>query len=403
MVHVLHSWVVGPLEPLAEGFAEELVRQGYTVGAASQQVALVAHLSRWMVERDLDVGDLTSRVVEEYVAARLAGYRNLRSIRALGPLLAYLRSRGALPAVVASSVQMPTEMLLESYRDYLVSERGLRPKVVRGYLDLVRPFIDRVVGDGDGEIGGLVAADVMLFMVVESRRLAPKTVQRLASALRSLLRFWHVQGLIMTPLVEAVPKVACHSLGLARALPAGDVAALLSSCDRASVAGCRDFAMLTLLSRVGLRSGEVAGLQLADVEWRCGLITVVGKGNRRDQLPLPPDVGEAIADYLQRFRPAPALDRSVFIRVKAPHRGLSSGGVTQAVAAAAGRAGLGTVYAHRLRHSAATSLLAAGASLTEIGQVLRHRGVLTTSVYAKVDVEALRALARPWPMVGRSR
>ena len=175
------------------------------------------------------------------------------------------------------------------------------------------------------------------------------------------------------------------------------VQAMLASCDRGTAAGRRDLAILTLLARMGLRAGEVAGLRLDDIDWRLGEITVRGKGNRRDRLPLPADAGEAVADWLRHGRPATALDRSVFIRIKAPHRGLTSGGVTQAVAAAAGRAGLGVIYAHRLRHSAATAILAEGGSLAEVGQVLRHRRPHTTAAYTKVNVEALRALARPWP------
>jgi site-specific recombinase XerD len=155
--------------------------------------------------------------------------------------------------------------------------------------------------------------------------------------------------------------------------------------------------MMTMLARMGLRAGEVAGLRLDDIDWRRGEITIAGKGNRRDQLPLPADAGEAVADWLRHGRPPTALDRSVFIRIKAPHRGLTAGGVTMAVLAAGQRAGLGTIYAHRLRHSAATAMLAGGGSLAEIGQVLRHRRPATTAAYTKVNIEALRALARPWP------
>jgi integrase/recombinase XerD len=209
-----------------------------------------------------------------------------------------------------------------------------------------------------------------------------------------------MQGLTTTCLVDAVPKVAYRSPGLPRGLRPAQVEAMLASCDRTSVAGVRDYAVLTLLARMGLRAGEVAGLGLDDIDWRGGELAVAGKGGRTDRLPLPPDVGEAIVAYLRQARPPDALDRRVFIRVRAPHHGLTATGVTQAVAAAARRAGLGTVSAHRLRHSAATSMLAAGASLTEIGQVLRHRGPLTTSIYAKADTAALRALARPWPIGG---
>ncbi|MGH3755868.1 MAG: tyrosine-type recombinase/integrase [Pseudonocardiaceae bacterium] len=191
--------------------------------------------------------------------------------------------------------------------------------------------------------------------------------------LRSLLRFWHLEGLTGGPLDQAVPKVANRRPGLPQPLEPPQVDALLASCDGQTTAGRRDLAMLTLLARMGLRSGEVAGLRLDDINWRGGEITIRGKGNRRDQLPLPADAGEVVAAYLRDGRPATALDRGVFIRIKAPHRGLTSGGVTRAVAAAARRAGLGTIYAHRLRHSAATAMLAQGGSLAEIGQVLRHR------------------------------
>jgi site-specific recombinase XerD len=176
------------------------------------------------------------------------------------------------------------------------------------------------------------------------------------------------------------------------------VAALLASCDQHTTAGRRDFAMLTLLSRLGLRAGEVAGLALDDIDWRAGEITVRGKGNRAERLPLPADAGEAIAAYLRDGRPEPfEAARQVFLRARAPHCGLTSGGVTQAVFSAGQRAGIGAVYAHQLRHSAAVAMLAAGAPLTEIGQVLRHRRLLSTAIYAKAGIGALRALARPWP------
>jgi integrase/recombinase XerD len=402
VVHVLHSRVVGPLEAYAPGFAGELERLGYAVHAASHQVALIAHLSGWLAKRTMGTGDLAPAVIERYVQdRRAAGYRLFRSEKALTPLVDYLRGLGVTPDAEPVAARTPGEVLLERYRDYLIGERGMGVRSVRGYLDLVRPFIERHVRDGAG-LRGLAAGDVTSFLVAESGRRSPKTVQRLASALRSLLRYWHVHDVIETPLVAAVPKVAYRSPGLPRGLQPGQVAALLDSCDRSQRAGLRDFAVLTLLSRVGLRAGEVAGLVLDDIDWRCGEITVVGKGYRRDRLPLPCDVGQAIAEYLQRGRPADALDRRVFVRIRAPHRGLAAGGVTQAVAAAARRAGLGTVYAHRLRHSAATAMLAAGASLAEIGQVLRHRRPLTTSVYAKVNTEALRSLARPWPTGGVS-
>jgi integrase/recombinase XerD len=332
-------------------------------------------------------------------ARRVAGYRTFHSPKALAPLLTYLRGLGAAPIVVVGMASTPVEALLERYRRHLLVERGLVERAARGYVDLVRPFVtDLVETDGPAAV---TAAQVTGFLVAQSRRLAPKTVQRLATALRSLLRFWHLDGVVDVSLVAVVPKVAHRPAGLPRGLSPAQVEAMLDSCDRTTVAGLRDYAMLTLLARLGLRCAEVAGLQLADIGWRAGEILVRGKHNRADRLPLPVDVGQCLVAYLHA-RPVDAVVRSVFIRVHAPHRGLTSGGVTQAVAAASNRAGLGTIYGHRLRHSAATSMLAAGAGLVEIGQVLRHRTVLTTSVYAKVDTAALRTLARPWPTAGVS-
>ncbi len=221
------------------------------------------------------------------------------------------------------------------------------------------------------------------------------------TALRSLLRWLHVERLIGRSLVGAVPTAAGWRLsGLPRALEPGEVGGLLASCDRATGPGRRDFAILTLLARLGLRAGEVACLGLDAVDWRAGELIVVGKGRRAERLPLPVDVGEAITAYLTHGRPATAQDRRVFVRVKAPHCGLTTGGVTQVVVSAARRAGLGQIHAHRLRHTAATEMLRAGAPLAEIGQVLRHRTALTTAIYAKVDRDALRQLARPWPGAG---
>jgi integrase/recombinase XerD len=195
-----------------------------------------------------------------------------------------------------------------------------------------------------------------------------------------------------------VPSPAGWTLiGLPKGLDKAQVAALLASCDRSTATGCRDFAILTLLVRLGLRAGEVATLGLDDVDWRHGGLTVRGKGHRQDRLPLPADVGQAIVDYLHRARPGAAQGRTVFVRAQAPYRALTSHGVTTVVLIAGRRAGLGPVAAHRLRHSAATAMLHAGGSLAEIGQVLRHRRALTTALYAKVDAPGLRMLARPWP------
>jgi len=313
-------------------------------------------------------------------------------------VLGHLRGRGIVPAPEEQTLS-PTEVLLEQYRRYLTVERGLAAGTVRGYVDIVRPFVEsRATAAGEVALSDLSPADVLGFLLAQAQWRSRKSAKLLVSALRSLLGFWHVQGLIGRSLAGAVPSVAGWRLaGLPRALEAGQVRVLLDSCDHSTVAGIRDSAILTLLVRLGMRRGEVAALTLDDVDWRAGEIVVRGKGDRVERLPLPADVGEAIAVYLRDGRPPGVRDREVFVRVKAPWGPLTAGGITQVVVSASKRAGLGEVTAHRLRHTAATELLRQGAPLQEIGELLRHRSMLSTTIYAKVDRDRLRELARPWP------
>jgi len=391
--------VRGPLEAFAAGFAGELLQQGYTPDSARNQMYLMAHLSRWLEGEGLDVHRLCAINVEQFLSARrAAGYTNHLTSNAMRPMLTYLRKLGVVSPPV-SSCNGPVEVAIERYRHYLTVQRRLESATIRGYVEAVRPFLcSRVTPDGlDLDLEHLSAADVTAFVVAHCSHQARGTA-KLTVALRSLLGFLHVEGTIKRPLAAAVPSVAGRRLaGLPKGLEPAQVRRLLASCDRRTRKGRRDFAILTTLVRLGLRAGEVAALELDDIDWRAGEIVVHGKGNRDERLPLPTDVGEAVAIYLHRGRPACAEGRTVFVRVRAPHRALSSSGVTQVVVAAARRAGLGQIRAHRLRHTAATQMLRAGASLPEIGQLLRHRRAMTTAIYAKVDREALRTIARPWP------
>jgi integrase/recombinase XerD len=391
--------VTGPLAVFAEGFAGELARLGYKPNTAADQLRLMAHLSRWMNAGRLEAAALAPEVTGAFLVARRAeGYVLWLSPKALAPLLGYLRRLGVVP-VPASAPVTAAEALLGRYRRYLVTERGLAGTTARGYADMVRPFLaGRDETDGLG-LGQLTAAEVTGFVLATCPGMPKGSAKLTVTALRSLLGFLHVEGLIGEPLGQHVPSVASWRLaGLPRALEPGQVAALLDSCDQRTSVGRRDFAMLTLLARLGLRAGEVAALTLEDIDWRAGEITVRGKGTRCERLPLPADAGQAIASYLRDGRPEPFEGaRQVFLRARAPHRALTAGGVSGAVSTAGQRTGIGPVHAHRLRHSAATGMLAAGASLTEIGQVLRHRRLLSTAIYAKADTEALRTLARPWP------
>lgn len=398
MVKVLRSFVRGPLEPYAVGFVEELLRQGYTRSGAEQHVCFIAHLDRWLSVAELGLGDLSGPVAERYLAERrAAGYVQYRSGKALAPLRDYLTPLGVLPVPTVAPAG-PVEELLGRYRDYLLVERGLTAGTVRGYVDCVRPFIVTRVRGEVLDLAGMTTADVTGFVLATCPGRAVGSAKLIICALRSLLRWLHLTGMVPASLTTEVPSVAGWRLsGLPKGLEPDQLRRLLASCDRRTPTGRRDYAIMLLLARLGLRAGEVARLGLDDIDWRRGELSVLGKGNRAEQLPLPADVGAAITAYLRRGRPTTAQGRSVFVRVHAPHRALTTGGVTMVVFDAAQRAGLGKIYAHRLRHTAATAMLRAGSPLAEVGQVLRHRSPLTTSIYAKVDRDALAVLARPWP------
>ncbi len=398
MVNVLGARVVGPLESYASGFAIELSRQGYTPNGATQHLCFIAHLSRWMAAAGLDSSALTPSIIAKYlVDRRAAGYTNYRSPKAFRALLDYLALLGTLPLPEILTLE-PVAALLENWRRYLIGERRLTAATARCYVDLVRAFAIERVGAEGLDLAGLSAGDVTRFVLATCPTMAKGSAKLRLSALRSLLNWLHVEGLIPIALSGSVPSIAGWRLAtIPKALEPQQLRRLLASCDRRRATGRRDYAILLLLSRLGLRSGEVAHLSLDDVDWRSGQIAVRGKADRQERLPLPADVGKAILGYLQRGRPRTADGRSVFVRVKAPHRALTSSGVTMVVFDAGQRAGLGKLYSHRLRHTAATAMLRAGSSLAEVGQVLRHRQILTTAIYAKVDRNALRALARPWP------
>jgi integrase/recombinase XerD len=391
--------VHSPLDGYVDGFRDELLRLGYTPLTAAGHVRLMAHLSRWLAREALPASALTLSTVDRYFAERrAAGYYNERTPRALRPLMSYLRRLGVVPPEPPRTPTGPLEVLLSQYHDYLLVERGLVASTAALDVRLARPFLaTRMGADGQLDLAGLSAGEVAAFVVTQARQ-QPRSVKRIVTALRSLLRFAHVAGLIDRPLADGVPSPAGWTLtSLPKGLDPAQVAALLAGCDRSTATGCRDFAILTLLVRLGLRAGEVATLRLDEVDWRHGELTVRGKGHREDRLPLPADVGQAIVDYLQRARPDTAQGRTVFVRAQAPYRALTSHGVITVVGIAGRRAGLGNIAAHRLRHTAATAMLHAGGSLAEIGQVLRHRRALTTALYAKVDTAGLRMLARPWP------
>jgi integrase/recombinase XerD len=389
----------GPLAPWAPGMAERLKTLGYTPRLVERHLHLAGGLSKFLHRRGLAASDLGPEVIEQFTSALRAKNRSWRpTSRSLSWLVEYLAEIGVATTPAVLPERSGQQVLIERYRDYLAVERGLEPVTIANYVRVVTRFLAAHAGRELDELG---AADVSGFMTSQCRQVSTRAAERLATGLRSFLGFALVEGLISVPLAGAVPSVARWSgATLPRGLTSKQVAALLASCDRRRALGRRDYAILVLLIRLGLRAGEVAALRLDDIDWRAGEIVVRGKGRTEERLPLPPDVGAAIAAYLRRGRPR-RPEREVFLRACAPLRGLSPDGVGEVVRAASERAGLGSFGSHRLRHTAGTQMLQAGGSLPEVAQVLRHRSVATTAIYAKVDHHALRGLATPWPVRAR--
>ncbi len=390
--------VRGPLEELSEGFRGELVGRGYSWASVEAQLGLMKHLSGWLELQGLSAGDLAPEAAAQFIAERRRTHSYLRSPRALVPLLGFLREQGAAPVPPVVAAVAPADVVAARFAQYLSQQRGLAAETVRSYLSQVRPFLAEHV-DEDGCCGSLTAQRVAAFVTGRAVGQRPRSVQVGANALRALLRWmWREQ---MGPglLTDAVGLIAAPTLtSIPKALSADQVFDMLVALPADGPVRLRNEAMLTLMWRLGLRAGEVAALRLDDIDWRLGVVTVQGKGGGCEPLPLPVDVGKLLAAYARRGRPVGNSHRQVFLGVDAPHRPLSAAAVSSVAARAFARAGItGPGAAHRLRHTAACGVLAGGGGLMEAGQLLRHASPAATAIYAKSDVPALAALARPWP------
>jgi site-specific recombinase XerD len=350
----------------------------------------------WLSKQGLDAHDLDEALLKEHLAdRRKAGRRRVAGPRGMVPLLTFLRESGVVPApqVTAS----PVEMLVDEYRSWMESERGLSASTVLRYEKTARRFLaeQAIVGE-EFAPEGLTGADVNAFLLRECARVSSGSAKGRVAELRCLMRFLHLRGVIPTKLGGAVPPVGgWRFASVPPTVAPGDVQRLLDHTPRQGAVGVRDYTILMLVARLGLRSIEVARLLLDDVDWRRGEIIVRGKGRREDRLPLPADVGEALAGYLSGSRPR--LDaRHVFLTCKAPRGPIRADLVGDVVERACLRAGTPKVGPHRLRHALAADMLRHGAGLTAIGQVLRHQDLATTALYAKVDFVALRSVAQPW-------
>lgn len=392
----------GPLADHLGSFTEWVSDQGYAANSLWQRVHLAACFSRWLGERGVRLRSISSEHPAQYLRYRARLVRPTRSdVAALRQVLEFLRREGLIPAAKEPSRRLtPVERCLHRFEQYLRQERALANVTITYYLLFVRSFLKYRFGNGSVALRRLCIGDIVRFVQHEAPRLQLKRAKLLTTALRSFLQFARYRGDIKLDLAAAVPPVANWSMtSIPRAIPPDQICQLLASINRRTAIGRRDYAILLLLARLGLRSSEVVFLELDDIDWQAGCFSVRSKGGRRTELPLPNDVGKAIAEYLRYGRP-PSASRRVFLRGRAPIRGfLGQSAIGSLVRNSLKRAGINatTKGAHQFRHALATQMLRYGASLTEIGEVLGHRSAETTKIYAKVDLDALQTLALPWP------
>jgi site-specific recombinase XerD len=388
---------VGPLACYIDRFAEFLACEGYTSQTVKVKRALVADLSRWLARRRLPLATLDERRLKQFQAYHRRSLR--RGDMFTGhQLLGLLRRLGVISSLPQKMDRTALDRIIRDYDRFLSSERGLARATMVCYLPVVRRLLTERFGNKALRLEDLRPADLNRFILREGQRVSRIHARTTVTALRSFLRFLRQRGAIKTDLAAALPAVAHWRLShIPKSLPPGQVAQLLRSCDRSTPSGQRDYAILLLWARLGLRGGEVLAMTLDDLDWEHGEMVVRGKGQRLERLPLPRDVGTALVHYLRHVRPA-CSSRTVFIRLKAPLRGLRLTAICCVVRRALKRAGLNPDFkgAHLLRHSLATTMLRRGASLREIGQLLRHKQPTTTQIYAKVDIKALRGIALPW-------
>ena len=354
-------------------------------------------MSRWLEANGLSVAEVSGDRVEAFLAWQRAGggHRSQVSRPGLVCLLEVLRELEVLGPEPAAAAASPRDLLLESFERYLLGERALAQGTVHGYVMHARWFLDGLANEdalvrlSAGEVTGAVVRKADSGVSVAA-------AQYFVSGLRAFLRFCFLEGPVAADLSPAALLVrGRRRSSLPKAISRADAKALLAACDRRSLIGRRDYAVIITLLRLGLRRGELALLTLDDIDWHAGELVVRGKG-REDRLPLPADVGAAIAGYLRRGRPA-SDRREMFLCARAPYAPIASGTVASTVRRACRRAGIPEVGSHRLRHTAACEMVSAGVPIVRIGQVLRHQSLQTTAIYARVDVEQLRQLAAPWP------
>jgi site-specific recombinase XerD len=404
-VRRLQSGVIGSQ---LDSFATQRAENGYAATTVRGQLTLLGHFSQWLTRRGCGIPELTDELVGTFVHDRTRRGRLHRGdATTLQQFLTHLRARGVVASPAPMIDASPLGQLQRDYEQYLRAERGLAPVTVSNYVGVLRRFLSDRFGNGPLELGTLNVSTITTFVIREAHSMSPRYAQGIVTALRSICRFLRQRGAIDRDLAAGVPSVSDWRLAtIPKYLHPEEIERVLQTCNRQTAVGRRNHAILLLLARLGLRAGEIIALELDDIRWRAGEILVrSSKRLPQDQLPLLAEVGEALATYIRRDR-QPHTTRRVFLCMKAPRRGFAHPStVSTIVQRALSRAGLSPALkgAHLFRHSLATRMLRQGASLPEIGLVLRHRTVQTTEIYAKVDIVGLRALAQPWPQMGGAR
>lgn len=400
---VLSRPLEGPLSSQIAGFARWVLEEGYALYSRHRQVRLAACFSRWLGQHGVRRDSVTPEHALRYLRSRARKVKICGGDpAALAQFISFLRRAGVIPPEKRRLRRpTPVEQAASEFERYLVNQRALAPTTVLYYVSFVRGFLADLFGKGPVDLSSLCARTVVRFVQQEVPRLHLKRAKLLTTALRAFLQYAQYRGDITHDLAAAVPTVANWSMtSIPRAIPPDLVRQLLASIHRKTAVGQRDYAILLLLARLGLRAGEVVRIELEDFDWKAGSMSVRRKGGQRSVLPLPADVGAAIAAYLRRGRPRNTSYRRIFLRSRAPFRGLQgAGAIASLVRHNLIRAGIETPTsgAHQFRHGLATDMLRHGASLAEIGEVLGHRSPETTRIYTKVDLNALRPLVLAWP------
>jgi site-specific recombinase XerD len=385
------------LAPFAGAYRRELIGRGYTPRSAVSQLRQVSRFSDWLEASGWSVSAVNAGLIEEFLGWQREGGRHKAqwSRPGLACLVDVLSEWHVLATGGPVKERSPREAMLAGFEHYLLAERGLAAGTVRGYVDHARRFLEQL--RPGTELADVSAAEVTTAVLDRSVAVSVSATQNFVSGLRAFLRFGVIEGLVSVDLSQAaLPVTGRRRSTLPAGITTADARALLNSCDRRSALGRRDYALIITLLRLGLRRSEVARLRLDDIDWRAAEVAVRGKGAREDRLPLPVDVGEAIASYLRRGRRATGR-RELFLQARAPYEPIASGTVASTVRRACRRAGIAEVGSHRLRHTMACQMISDGVPLVEIAQVLRHHSLQTTAVYARVDLDRLRQLAAPWP------